>query len=134
MVTGTGLVDPGLHQYHPPPRATLQAPALPCPGDSAYLHSDISTWLRTVHGWPGTCRGVAHQSPPQGHHQPQLTPAPHQLTQKDTLVTLFDNQTWAKQGVSDEFEYLGILEAWHHPRSNVFITLVVFILMKVGAS
>lgn len=71
--------------------------------------------------------------PPQGHHKPQLTPAPHQLTQKDTLVTLFDNQTWAKQGISDEFEYLGILEAWHHPRSNIFITLVVFILMKVGA-
>ncbi|NWH94925.1 CLCN2 protein, partial [Aegithalos caudatus] len=57
-----------------------------------------------------------------------------QLTQKDTLVTLFDNQTWAKQGISNEFEYLGILEAWHHPRSNVFITLVVFILMKFWMS
>ncbi|NWX42074.1 CLCN2 protein, partial [Steatornis caripensis] len=57
-----------------------------------------------------------------------------QLTQKDTLVTLFDNQTWAKQGVSDEFEYLGILEAWCHPRSNVFVTLVVFILMKFWMS
>ncbi|KAK1195107.1 CLCN2 protein, partial [Pygoscelis papua] len=57
-----------------------------------------------------------------------------QLTQKDTLVTLFDNQTWAKQGFSDEFEYLGILEAWRHPRSNVFVTLVVFILMKFWMS
>ncbi|NXP56654.1 CLCN2 protein, partial [Heliornis fulica] len=57
-----------------------------------------------------------------------------QLTQKDTLVTLFDNQTWAKQGLNDEFEYLGILEAWHHPRSNVFVTLVVFILMKFWMS
>ncbi|XP_029884892.1 chloride channel protein 2 isoform X2 [Aquila chrysaetos chrysaetos] len=57
-----------------------------------------------------------------------------QLTQKDTLVTLFDNQTWAKQGLSDEFEYLGILEAWRHPRSNVFVTLVVFILMKFWMS
>uniref|UniRef100_A0A8C3P089 Chloride voltage-gated channel 2 n=1 Tax=Cyanoderma ruficeps TaxID=181631 RepID=A0A8C3P089_9PASS len=57
-----------------------------------------------------------------------------QLTQKETLVTLFDNQTWAKQGISDEFEYLGILEAWHHPRSNVFVTLVVFILMKFWMS
>ncbi|XP_010209274.1 PREDICTED: chloride channel protein 2, partial [Tinamus guttatus] len=55
-----------------------------------------------------------------------------QLTQKDTLVTLFDNQTWAKQGLSEE--YLGILEAWHHPRSNVFITLTVFILMKFWMS
>ncbi|XP_075617553.1 chloride channel protein 2 isoform X2 [Balearica regulorum gibbericeps] len=57
-----------------------------------------------------------------------------QLTQKDTLVTLFDNQTWAKQGLSDEFEYLGILEAWRHPRSNVFVTLIVFILMKFWMS
>ncbi|NWW06977.1 CLCN2 protein, partial [Oreocharis arfaki] len=57
-----------------------------------------------------------------------------QLTQKDTLVTLFDNQTWAKQGLGDEFEYLGILEAWHHPRSNVFVTLVVFIVMKFWMS
>ncbi|KAF2987708.1 hypothetical protein EK904_013925, partial [Melospiza melodia maxima] len=56
------------------------------------------------------------------------------LTQKDTLVTLFDNQTWAKQGINDEFEYLGILEAWLHPRSNVFVTLVVFILMKFWMS
>ncbi|XP_064313482.1 chloride channel protein 2 isoform X2 [Phalacrocorax carbo] len=57
-----------------------------------------------------------------------------QLTQKDTLVTLFDNQTWAKQTLSNEFEYLGILEAWHHPRSNVFITLIIFILMKFWMS
>ncbi|NXL58838.1 CLCN2 protein, partial [Chordeiles acutipennis] len=57
-----------------------------------------------------------------------------QLTQKDTLVTLFDNQTWAKHGLNNEFEYLGILEAWHHPRSNIFVTLVVFILMKFWMS
>ncbi|NXH76396.1 CLCN2 protein, partial [Hydrobates tethys] len=57
-----------------------------------------------------------------------------QLTQKDTLVTLFDNQTWARQGLSDEFEYLGILEAWRHPRVNVFVTLVIFILMKFWMS
>ncbi|XP_015727380.1 chloride channel protein 2 isoform X1 [Coturnix japonica] len=57
-----------------------------------------------------------------------------QLTQKDTLVTLFDNRTWAKREPSDEFEYLGILEAWRHPRSNVFVTLVVFIIMKFWMS
>ncbi|NWT67231.1 CLCN2 protein, partial [Prunella himalayana] len=57
-----------------------------------------------------------------------------QLTQKETLETLFDNRTWAKQGIGDEFEYLGILEAWLHPRSNVFVTLVVFILMKFWMS
>uniref|UniRef100_A0A8B9ZLK3 Chloride channel protein 2 n=1 Tax=Anas zonorhyncha TaxID=75864 RepID=A0A8B9ZLK3_9AVES len=57
-----------------------------------------------------------------------------QLTQKDTLVTLFDNQTWSKREPSDEFEYIGILEAWRNPRSNVFVTLVVFILMKFWMS
>ncbi|KFO74937.1 Chloride channel protein 2, partial [Cuculus canorus] len=36
--------------------------------------------------------------------------------------------------MGDEFEYLGILEAWRHPRSNVFVTLVVFILMKFWMS
>lgn len=56
-----------------------------------------------------------------------------QLTQKETLVTLFDNRTWAKQGLAEEFEYIGVSEAWKHPRSNVFVTLVVFILMKVRA-
>ncbi|XP_030072362.1 chloride channel protein 2 isoform X2 [Microcaecilia unicolor] len=53
-----------------------------------------------------------------------------QLTQKEILVTLFDNRTWAKQGVAEEFEYIGISEAWKDPRSNVFVTLVTFIIMK----
>uniref|UniRef100_K7GF74 Chloride voltage-gated channel 2 n=1 Tax=Pelodiscus sinensis TaxID=13735 RepID=K7GF74_PELSI len=53
-----------------------------------------------------------------------------QLSQKDTLVTLFDNRTWAKQGLAEEFEYVGISEVWKHPHANVFVTLVVFIIMK----
>ncbi|XP_067392611.1 chloride channel protein 2 [Emydura macquarii macquarii] len=57
-----------------------------------------------------------------------------QLSQKDTLVTLFDNHTWAKQGLAEEFEYVGISEAWKHPHANVFVTLVVFILMKFWMS
>ncbi|NXL86816.1 CLCN2 protein, partial [Alectura lathami] len=57
-----------------------------------------------------------------------------QLTQKETLVLLFDNRTWSKLEPGDEFEYMGILEAWHNPRSNVFVTLVVFILMKFWMS
>ncbi|XP_072111359.1 chloride channel protein 2-like isoform X4 [Mobula birostris] len=56
------------------------------------------------------------------------------LTQKDTLVTLFDNRTWAKQGVAEEFDYIGISEAWKNPRANVFVTLVTFILMKFWMS
>ncbi|XP_041120058.1 chloride channel protein 2-like isoform X5 [Polyodon spathula] len=57
-----------------------------------------------------------------------------QLTQKETLVTLFDNHTWAKQGISEEFVQLTTSGAWKHPHANVFITLVVFILMKFWMS
>ncbi|KAM4772612.1 chloride channel protein 2 isoform 2-T2 [Rhinophrynus dorsalis] len=57
-----------------------------------------------------------------------------QLTQKETLVTLFDNNTWAQQGVSEDFMFIGASNAWKHPKANVFITLVVFILMKFWMS
>ncbi|XP_063772670.1 chloride channel protein 2 isoform X1 [Pseudophryne corroboree] len=57
-----------------------------------------------------------------------------QLTQKETLVTLFDNTTWAQQGVSEDFMFRGASSAWKNPRTNVFVTLVVFILMKFWMS
>ncbi|XP_012818833.1 chloride channel protein 2 isoform X3 [Xenopus tropicalis] len=57
-----------------------------------------------------------------------------QLTQKETLVTLFDNYTWAQQGISEDFAYRGISSVWKHPKANVFVTLVVFILMKFWMS
>ncbi|XP_047676490.1 chloride channel protein 2-like isoform X2 [Tachysurus fulvidraco] len=57
-----------------------------------------------------------------------------QLTQKESLVTLLDNRTWAKQGIAEEFEYDGHAAAWKHPQANVFITLVIFIVMKFWMS
>ncbi|XP_073445326.1 chloride channel protein 2 isoform X3 [Dendrobates tinctorius] len=57
-----------------------------------------------------------------------------QLTQKDTLVTLFDNCTWAQQGLSEDFMFRGASTAWKNPRTNVFVSLVVFILMKFWMS
>uniref|UniRef100_A0A4W3HV87 Chloride channel protein n=1 Tax=Callorhinchus milii TaxID=7868 RepID=A0A4W3HV87_CALMI len=57
-----------------------------------------------------------------------------ELTQKETLVTLFDNRTWAKQGMAEEFDYVGISEVWKNPQVNVFVTLVIFILMKFWMS
>ncbi|XP_041419138.1 chloride channel protein 2 isoform X3 [Xenopus laevis] len=57
-----------------------------------------------------------------------------QLTQKEILVTLFDNNTWAQQGISEDFAYQGISSVWKHPKANVFVTLVVFILMKFWMS
>ncbi|XP_041919508.1 chloride channel protein 2-like isoform X2 [Alosa sapidissima] len=52
------------------------------------------------------------------------------LTQKESLVTLLDNRTWAKQGIAEEFDYIGHSQAWQHPQVNVFVTLLIFIVMK----
>ena len=61
-----------------------------------------------------------------------LPVSPMQLTQKESLVTLLDNRTWAKQGIAEGFDYIGNSQAWNHPQVNVFVTLVLFIVMKVG--
>ncbi|XP_043975555.1 chloride channel protein 2-like [Gambusia affinis] len=52
------------------------------------------------------------------------------LTQEESLRTLFDNRTWAKQGIAEEFDYMGKAQAWIHPQVNVFVTLVLFVIMK----
>ncbi|XP_069546085.1 chloride channel protein 2-like isoform X2 [Brachyistius frenatus] len=56
------------------------------------------------------------------------------LTQKESLVTLLDNRTWAKQGIAEEFDYIAHSQAWKHPQVNVFVTLVLFIVMKFWMS
>uniref|UniRef100_A0A8D0A0L7 Chloride voltage-gated channel 2 n=1 Tax=Sander lucioperca TaxID=283035 RepID=A0A8D0A0L7_SANLU len=55
-----------------------------------------------------------------------------QLTQHESLVALFDNRTWCRHGVAEEFDYTSHHHAWKHPQVNVFITLILFIIMKVG--
>ncbi|XP_045152392.1 chloride channel protein 2 [Echinops telfairi] len=57
-----------------------------------------------------------------------------QLSQKETLVTLFDNRTWVRQGLVEELESPSMSQAWSPPRANVFLTLVIFILMKFWMS
>ncbi|XP_046732064.1 chloride channel protein 2a isoform X5 [Silurus meridionalis] len=57
-----------------------------------------------------------------------------QLTQHESLVALFDNQTWYKQGISEEFDFSGQSQAWKHPQVSVFITLLLFIVMKFWMS
>nr|XP_040126111.1 chloride channel protein 2 isoform X3 [Ictidomys tridecemlineatus] len=57
-----------------------------------------------------------------------------QLSQKETLVTLFDNRTWVRQGLVEELEPSSTSQAWSPPRANVFLTLVIFILMKFWMS
>uniref|UniRef100_A0A096LXT4 Chloride voltage-gated channel 2 n=1 Tax=Poecilia formosa TaxID=48698 RepID=A0A096LXT4_POEFO len=56
------------------------------------------------------------------------------LTQRESLVTLLDNRTWAKQGIAEEFDYIGNAQAWKHPQVNVFVTLVLFIIMRYWMS
>lgn len=55
-----------------------------------------------------------------------------QLTQHESLVALFDNRTWCRHGVAEEFDYISHHHAWRHPQVNIFITLFLFIIMKVG--
>ncbi|KAM4887280.1 chloride channel protein 2 isoform 3-T3 [Thomomys bottae] len=57
-----------------------------------------------------------------------------QLSQKETLVTLFDNRTWVRQGLVEDLEPPSTSQAWSPPRANVFLTLVIFILMKFWMS
>ncbi|XP_037381107.1 chloride channel protein 2 isoform X2 [Talpa occidentalis] len=57
-----------------------------------------------------------------------------QLSQKETLVTLFDNRTWVRQGLVEDLEPPGTSQAWSPPHANVFLTLVIFILMKFWMS
>ncbi|KAI3374941.1 hypothetical protein L3Q82_021471, partial [Scortum barcoo] len=57
-----------------------------------------------------------------------------QLTQHESLVALFDNRTWCRQGVAEEFDYVSHHHAWKHPQVNVFITLILFIIMKFWMS
>uniref|UniRef100_A0A8C5E2N7 Chloride channel protein 2-like n=1 Tax=Gouania willdenowi TaxID=441366 RepID=A0A8C5E2N7_GOUWI len=57
-----------------------------------------------------------------------------QLTQHESLVALFDNRTWCRQGVAEEFDYISHHHAWKHPQVNLFITLILFIIMKFWMS
>uniref|UniRef100_A0A8C1C1S0 Chloride channel protein n=1 Tax=Cyprinus carpio carpio TaxID=630221 RepID=A0A8C1C1S0_CYPCA len=57
-----------------------------------------------------------------------------QLTQKETLVSFFDNRTWTKQGMTEDFNYDIHSAAWKHPQANVFVILVIFIVMKFWMS
>ncbi|XP_016346713.1 chloride channel protein 2-like, partial [Sinocyclocheilus anshuiensis] len=56
------------------------------------------------------------------------------LTQKETLVSFFDNRTWTKQGMTEDFNYDSHSAAWKHPQANVFVILVIFIIMKFWMS
>uniref|UniRef100_A0AAQ4QQU5 Chloride channel 2c n=1 Tax=Gasterosteus aculeatus aculeatus TaxID=481459 RepID=A0AAQ4QQU5_GASAC len=53
---------------------------------------------------------------------------------KESLFTLLDNRTWGKQGIPEDYDYIGHSNPWLHPQVNVFVTLVLFIVMKFWMS
>ncbi|KAA0701657.1 Chloride channel protein 2 [Triplophysa tibetana] len=57
-----------------------------------------------------------------------------QLTQRESLISFFDNRTWSKEGIVEDFHPDDHLSAWKHPQANVFIILSVFIMMKFWMS
>ncbi|KAI5625402.1 chloride channel, voltage-sensitive 2b, partial [Silurus asotus] len=53
-----------------------------------------------------------------------------ELTQRETLLALFDNHTWYKHLQGDHFDHSDHSVAWKHPRVGVFATLTISVIMK----
>ncbi|KAI5098580.1 chloride channel, voltage-sensitive 2b [Silurus meridionalis] len=53
-----------------------------------------------------------------------------ELTQRETLLALFDNHTWYKHLQGDHFDHSDHSVAWKHPRVGVFVTLTISVIMK----
>lgn len=60
-----------------------------------------------------------------------LSSLPVQLTQRETLLALFDNYTWSKHLKGDHFDDSDYSVAWKHPQVNVFVMLTISFIMKV---
>ncbi|KAF4085725.1 hypothetical protein AMELA_G00098270 [Ameiurus melas] len=52
------------------------------------------------------------------------------LTQRETLLALFDNYTWSKHLEGDHFDHSDNSVAWKHPQVSVFVTLTASLIMK----
>ncbi|XP_053502476.1 chloride channel protein 2-like [Ictalurus furcatus] len=53
-----------------------------------------------------------------------------ELTQRETLLALFDNYTWSKHLEGDHFDHSDNSVAWKHPQVSVFVTLTMSLIMK----
>ncbi|KAK3530981.1 hypothetical protein QTP70_007801 [Hemibagrus guttatus] len=53
-----------------------------------------------------------------------------ELTQRETLLALFDNHTWSKHFEGDHFDHSDHSVAWKHPQVNVFGTLTISFITK----
>ncbi|XDV33368.1 hypothetical protein PO909_003792 [Leuciscus waleckii] len=56
------------------------------------------------------------------------------LTQRESLLSFFDNRTWSNHCIVADFDSDDYLAAWKHPQANVFIILTIFVLMKFWMS
>ncbi|XP_062872597.1 chloride channel protein 2-like [Trichomycterus rosablanca] len=57
-----------------------------------------------------------------------------ELTQRETLLALFDNHTWSKHLEADHFHEHDYSVAYKHPQVNVFVTLTIAFIMKLFMS
>ncbi|KAK7171325.1 hypothetical protein R3I93_003812 [Phoxinus phoxinus] len=56
------------------------------------------------------------------------------LTQRESLLSFFDNRTWSNNSIVADFDDDDYLAAWKHPQANVFIILTIFVVMKFWMS
>ncbi|XP_016395655.1 chloride channel protein 2-like [Sinocyclocheilus rhinocerous] len=61
-------------------------------------------------------------------------PVGKELTQRDSLISFFDNRTWSNHCIVADFDHDDHLAAWKHPQANVFVILSVFVIMKFWMS
>lgn len=75
----------------------------------------------------------------RGPPAPSPTCPPHQLSMKQHLESLFDNNSWALMTRNssppwpEELDPQNLWFEWYHPRFTIFGTLAFFLVMKVGA-
>lgn len=56
-----------------------------------------------------------------------------QLTQKQALDELFSNTTWSRARTSTDAADIEMLKHWDGANTNIYVSLVIFIVLKVGA-
>ena len=54
-----------------------------------------------------------------------------QMTHRQAVDELFSNITWTA-GQADDLDDEVILSHWKHPSTNIYVTLVLFIVMNVS--
>ncbi|KAJ7990614.1 hypothetical protein DPEC_G00302220 [Dallia pectoralis] len=57
-----------------------------------------------------------------------------QLTQKESLLSFFDNRTWSKANITEDYGYPDFSHVWKHPQVNIYVTLGLFVFMKFWMS